>query len=388
MIPASAAGRLTLLFLTLLLIDGLVAAASGLAPAFLRLHYLISWPTAFVAIVLFAGLAFTRRLSARVLLPPILFSIWSTVCGAFPFRLEDPATATIGVGIAQVIVGFIAFAFTLDRPLTHRLPGFRWQRFALIAALACILVPIALTVASINLFAVGITARTGGFAKLRPEGIFLEERRFERDGKEIRLVGMIHIAQDGFFDSVADSVDGSGPAIVLLEGVTDNDGLLENGFSYQGLADLLGAIPQETTRMTPSHREEDSTGELTDTTVQGDVHYHRADVDIASFRPETIAILNALGAFLADPTNPASLAELRGPDSPLRRPNAQDELLEDIVTGRNSHLLDEIDTALSAHDLVIIPWGALHLPEIEAHLLANGFREISRTDRPAFLFWQ
>lgn len=386
--PPSAARRLTLLFLTLLLIDGLVAAASGMAPALLRLHFLISWPTTFVAIVLFAGLAFTRRLSARILLPAILFSIWATVCGAFPFRLEDPATGTIGVGIAQVIVAVITFAFTLDRPLTHRLPGFRWQRFALVAAFACVLVPLTLTVASINLFAVGISARTGGFAKLRPDGLYLEERRFSREDKEIRLVGMIHIAQNGFFDSIADSVDGSGPAIVLLEGVTDNDGLLERGFSYSGLADLFGAISQESTRMSPAH-DGDSSGEPSDEhTTDDGVHYRRADVDIASFRPETVAILNALGAFLADPTDPASLAQLRGPDSPLRLPNAQDELMEDIVTGRNVHLLDEITAALDAHDLVIIPWGAMHLPEIEAHLLASGFQESGRTARPAFLFWQ
>ncbi len=384
---SSAARRLTLLFLSLLLFDGLVAAASGLAPALLRLHFLASWPTTFVGIVLFAGLAFTRRLSIRVLLPAILFSIWLTICGAFPFRLDDPIAGTIGVGIAQVIVAVITFAFTLDRPLDHRLPGFRWQRFALVAALACVFVPLTLAVASINIFAAGVTARTGGFAKLRPSGLYLEERRFERDGKEIRLVGMIHIAQNGFFDSVADSVDGSGPAIVLLEGVTDNDGLLERGFSYQGLAELLGAIPQEATRMTPAP-EEEAEGDPAETTVEGDIHYHRADVDIASFRPETIAVLNALGAFLADPANPDSLAALRGPDSPLRRPNAQTELLEDIVTGRNVHLLNEIDTALAAHDLVIVPWGAMHLPEIEARLLDGGFREVSRTARPAFLFWQ
>ncbi|MGC1479184.1 MAG: hypothetical protein WA771_01670 [Chthoniobacterales bacterium] len=379
--------RLTHLFLALLLIDGLLAAGSGVVPTLGTIHPFVAWPTAFLAAVLYCGLALTRRLVARILLPAIFFSIWVTVCGAFPFRIEDPTAGTVWVGIAQTLLASVLLAFTLDRPMTHRIPGFAWRRFAIFAALAILLIPAALGIASLNLFAVGINESTSGYARLRPDGIYLEERRFSRDNKEVRLVGMIHVARNGFFDSVAESFAGSGPAIVLTEGVTDEGNLLEHGFSYAGLAELLGAIPQESARLTPAGRYPAGFEDDYETERSG-VRYRRADVDIGSFSPETIAILNSLGAFLADPSNPASLSELRGPDSPLRRPDAQDKLLGDIVTNRNAHLLEQIDEALDSANLVIVPWGAMHLPEIELHLLANGFTEKARTPRAAFLFWQ
>ena len=248
------ARRLTHLFLALLLIDGLLAAGSGLVPVLASIHPFVAWPAACLAVVLYCGLALTRRLAARFLLPAILFSIWATVCGAFPFRIEDPAAGTVWVGIAQTVLAGVVLALTVDRPMAHRIPGFGWPRFAIFTALAILLIPLTLSVASLNLFAVGINERTSGFARLRATGIYLEERRFTLGEKEVRLVGMIHIAQNGFFDSIAESVAGSGPAIVLLEGVTDNDDLLEHGFSYAGLADLLGAIPQESTRPHPRGR--------------------------------------------------------------------------------------------------------------------------------------
>ena len=49
---------------------------------------------------------------------------------------------------------------------------------------------------------------------------------------------------------------------------------------------------------------------------------------------------------------------------------------------RTVHLLEEIDQALETSDLIIVPWGAMHLPEIEASLLSQGFVATDLTARP------
>ena len=60
----------------------------------------------------------------------------------------------------------------------------------------------------------------------------------------------------------------------------------------------------------------------------------------------------------------------------LQRPTTPEELeavQHDILERRNEHLLGEIAEALPEFEQLIVPWGALHLPAIEAALLADGF---------------
>ncbi len=376
------ARRFTLAFLSLFLLTGLLAAASA-HPLIAAIHPWVAWLTVLAALACYLAIAITPRLPVAILLPAILWTLWITVCGAFPLRTNDPDAAALILPLIQIALAALLICATiLRRP---RPPvRFRWPRFSFFLLAAVLISPLLATVATVDFLASALTGRTEGFATLRPDGLYLEERRYQRGDQQVRLIAMIHVAQARFFDSIADSVSGGGPAIVLLEGVTDNQGLLEEGFSYEGLAGLVGATSQETTTLSVGPTGGADSG---DSDPYG-VRYERADVDIASFRSETIAMLNAMGAFLADPTDPASFARLRAPDSPFRVPGADVRLLEDIVDGRNVHLTREIKKALTDNNSVVVPWGAMHLPAIQSDLLAMGFREISRVDRPAFLFWQ
>ena len=47
---------------------------------------------------------------------------------------------------------------------------------------------------------------------------------------------------------------------------------------------------------------------------------------------------------------------------------------EDFLIRRNGNLLREIDAALADYRRVVVPWGALHLPEIERGVVERGFR--------------
>ena len=56
----------------------------------------------------------------------------------------------------------------------------------------------------------------------------------------------------------------------------------------------------------------------------------------------------------------------------------------EVVGLRNRHLVKEIEGAVGEFDHVVVPWGALHLPEIEQAVLAMGFAETSRELHPLF----
>ncbi|MCP4038180.1 MAG: hypothetical protein GY733_14665, partial [bacterium] len=57
----------------------------------------------------------------------------------------------------------------------------------------------------------------------------------------------------------------------------------------------------------------------------------------------------------------------------LENPDDAEQFMHDIIALRNQHLLGEIAGALGHYERVIVPWGALHLPEVERHMLEQGF---------------
>ena len=57
----------------------------------------------------------------------------------------------------------------------------------------------------------------------------------------------------------------------------------------------------------------------------------------------------------------------------LSTPEAVHALMADIFDERNEHLLTELASALDETDVVVVPWGAAHMPAIEDALVAQGF---------------
>ena len=48
---------------------------------------------------------------------------------------------------------------------------------------------------------------------------------------------------------------------------------------------------------------------------------------------------------------------------------------DDILNKRNEHLLGEINKALKTHTMVVVPWGAAHMPVIQQQIENWGFVE-------------
>jgi uncharacterized protein YbaP (TraB family) len=55
-------------------------------------------------------------------------------------------------------------------------------------------------------------------------------------------------------------------------------------------------------------------------------------------------------------------------------PEVEAQLFDDLLTRRNQHLFGEIQTRLAQPEMLIVPWGAAHMPGIAKEIQKSGFR--------------
>ena len=100
----------------------------------------------------------------------------------------------------------------------------------------------------------------------------------------------------------------------------------------------------------------------------------RADVDIRDFRPPTILFLDALGKHLQEsPSFAKGVLALNSWAEKNISPEMYAIIMDDILHRRNMVVIRHLDKALERYDTVVIPWGALHMKELEVEILKRGF---------------
>jgi hypothetical protein len=95
-----------------------------------------------------------------------------------------------------------------------------------------------------------------------------------------------------------------------------------------------------------------------------------ADVDVAQFSTNTIALLNLAMIIHANGINATTVQKLSEFSA---AGDIQALVLDDLLNKRNAHLLEEIKSRLQQADLLIVPWGAAHMPGISAGIIKAGF---------------
>jgi hypothetical protein len=203
----------------------------------------------------------------------------------------------------------------------------------------------------------------------------LADRLYTRDDREVRLVGMMHLGEgDAYRNLVAGF--GSPSTVVLAEGVSDEQGLLDVPLSYEQIAAVIGLEEQGAMA---EYLAESHDGELPEWPV-----VRHADVDLSTFDPTTREWLGRIASVWSSDSPLAELMQLQ------RRMSAQGDvwavISRDILDRRNAHLLTEIDVALEEFQRVIVPWGALHLSVIESSLIEQGF-EPTDSQLRRFVSW-
>ena len=191
-----------------------------------------------------------------------------------------------------------------------------------------------------------------GFMILRPNGFSVQVRKYVRnDGKTIKLFPMSHIADAGFYQKVSQTFPTN--SIILMEGVTDNQNLLTNKISYKRMAKSLG-LSEQKVKFKPTR------GEMV-----------RADVDVDQFSTDTIDFLNLIMLVHVKGVNSENVLKLLQYSPP---PHFEAGLFQDLLTKRNQHLLEEIESQLSQTDNIMVPWGVAHMPGIAREIQKSGFQ--------------
>lgn len=328
-------------------------------------------------------LGLNRNLPKRVFLPQIFLLFWAA-SGLWPLSsISGQFSVQMFAAAMQVLLGILALFYI--RSLNHKSlfltpemlpsPGFSLGYSLRFGIVGLLLLPVCLFFFGFSLSHSYVDSLSGGFVRLGLDGLYMKERLYRLDDKTIRLASMIHIGNQEYYDDLAQSIS-SGRTLVLAEGVSDEDGLLRETFSYGGIADFLGLSAQE--QMELGGRLID-VEQLSEADFQGSENglpdIARADIDLREFDPQTLEFINALGTYLLNSNS--SLTEgfaafnLWAQDHVT--PETNDIIMSDLVTKRNRAVLNHLSAALSKYDTIVIPWGAMHMVGIEAAVKEQGF---------------
>jgi hypothetical protein len=375
------------MFLVLFLADGGLSVFDELLALFSPgtplsdLRNLLANAVILLAISLYFCLGIDKRLPKRVFLPLIIFialcpfSTW-----LFPslshLRIFGLVFACIQVLLFILPLSYIRKAggkLLLTKEMFPP-PFFSIKNTLLFGAANLFIAPVVLVLLGLFLVNAFLSVQTAGFIRLAPDGVQMTERVYRLHDKTIRLVGMIHVGEKEYYDDFVRSVS-SGRTLVLAEGITDEKNLLGNRFGYGKMAGFLGLASQE--KMEFKGRVIDDE-ELEEPSPAGDEagtpDIVWADVDIRTFHPATIRFLNILGKQLTESTSFANaLIAVNGWAKQNITPEMNATIMDDILHQRNKEVLRHLGKALPRYDTVIIPWGALHMAEIEKSVLARGF---------------
>lgn len=339
------------------------------------------------AALLYVGFAFNRHLPKAVLVPPGLWLLWSLL-DLWPLDLLLPHAVPAITAAGQLLIGACVLLGNRLRNaqspwlITDQFagPAFSGRRLTFFVLLNLPLFPILVGILLFALLGTTIEKATAGFVDLKPNGLYMRESLYRRDAKSIRLAAMIHFARDAYYRDLQASLPEQG-TLILAEGVSDREGLLDTRFSYRRVADLFGLTAQEDMRF-PGRLIALSAIEQPADGIRPGIDILPADIDLRRFDPRTLDLLNALAEkFLARDSASAGWSAFNRWARERLTPELNAVVMRDLLDKRNRHLLSLLTPALRHYDHLVIPWGALHMPQLENALLERGFRPVSRRER-------
>ena len=369
------------------LVDELVPLISPLMP-FTAVRNLLAGSVIIMAAALYLCLGIDRRLPKRLFLPMIVFvffcpfSTW-----LFPplaeIRVYGLITAVIQLLLGSLPLRYFrsgeARSLTMPPELFTR-PWFGLRNTLIFCGVNLLVLPLVLALFGLSVGDAYLADATSGFMRLSPGGFRMTERVYRRDNRTIRLAAMIHVGNRGYYDELAASI-APGKTIVLAEGVSDDQELLHDRIDYGKMAGYLGLTSQKDMQFRGRVIEAEelesprqSRGDAEGKPPSGEVDILRADVDVSVFRPPTILLLNTLGKQMQEsPSFVKGVTQLNAWGEENITPDMYAIIMDDILHRRNMTLIRHLDQALVRYDTVVIPWGALHMKEVEAEVLKRGF---------------
>jgi hypothetical protein len=337
---------------------------------------------------LFAGGALLTVILAphfpkAVLLPLALYMTLCFLGLPAPFDAWPDSTQTVVYAAAMGLAALATYAAIYWRmgSVVMRAVDLPFKEVWLIRTIAATLVLFAgVSVMTMGgyLWAIGamLEQQAGGYLDFTWSELRVREDVYEKDGRRVYLVGMIHIGEADFYARV--KKDMPDDALFLTEGVSDSKNLMSDGLNYRNAARVLGLEAQPAFE-DPSEAEAPASGE---TAQDGAVEplppvpkgqtFRNADVDVSEFDPRTIALLRKIGGLYAG--GDAVTFILRFVQfATTMSPEEYALMQQDVLNMRDAYVLMELDKVPNAYRNIVIPWGAAHLPGIAKGLESRGY---------------
>ena len=343
----------------------------------------IAWLLLFIPLWFLVSL-FTAVFPKRFLIPAILFFVCRYTLG-YPLSLWVTTNqACIGFSVALAILAVVYFlgcVFQFAGVEKRKWLGLKHSFVMLVSGIFVAILTLSLTLRTTRQV-------VGDYLQFSLRSISMLERVFQRGGKTVHLVGMMHLGDEEFYEGFEERLrqEVKGKRVVLSEGVSDENGILPESFAsgetHQKMASQLGLQAQgaNSRELTPEEKKNRARR-----WAEKGVYFINADIDVSELSPE----------------HQETLVELLKPqtsgnffDMLKSSPNVPDEDLEDLTRDgllkfRNDRLMEKFNEVLRDDvDEIYIPWGAAHLPDIEDRLLKLGFEKIHEEKRPAIRFWK
>lgn len=291
-----------------------------------------------------------------------LFEVFALEVTPHTVVTKHPGFLVIGIIISliQSIVGFYVLKIALKDEIKMKETGIRFFMGPL-TALLFLCAQLSIPLLSVPMI---IIAGTGGFLGLKGGNVTSIERVYEKNGKTLHLIPMVHIGDEEFYKELS-KVDGKVKTLYLLEGVSDRDKLLKN-LDYSTFAKGAGLDLQK------EHFNPEVPAEFKD-----NISIKMADIDVNQFKPETRDFLKKV----FDQMNKKSFFEVMYMSSDKFSAKESAALIVDLVQKRNDKVLSELKSNEKDFQEIFIPWGAAHMPEIERDIVKDGYKPVSEKER-------
>ena len=376
------------------LIDELLSVFATPLPGLSEVRNLVAFLVIVLSLAVFTLLGIDRRLPKRIFLPLTLYAFWGAMAMWPLLGMIPRESFGVMISFGQVFIGGVAvitlrsfYGCNLLPEKLFQRPLFSWRNTLVFSGVNLLLLPLLLVYTLMATAGNYLDQKTAGFMRLSPVGIYTSERSYHRDDKVVYLAAMMHVARKGYYQDLFHSLPAK-RTIILAEGVTDRDRLLKGQFSYGRLASLVGLSSQETMHLDGNPVELDDletpNGLKRDATKPDIVH---ADLDVDQFKPQTVEFLGVLGrTVLGKQPLAQGIEEYLDWAQVHATPKVISGVMADILDKRNQVVIDALQRSLERYDTVVVPWGGMHMPAIEAAVLKRGFVPGDRKERLLFSF--
>lgn len=318
----------------------------------------------------------------KVLFVPLIGAVLWFALGAPPFSPTTPETQLF-LSLCQLLLAGLAFLYAQMTTggwflTAESLPRRKYLFLRIVAASF-----VTLTLIPIGLVAFGVAAvvsytenETKGYLQFTWSDVRVRESILRKDNKTVHLVATAHIAEAQFYETLYRDIPPN--AVILAEGISDKKRLLGVVTAQNDAAKSLGLESQQVfeTLLGPpvsETEEKPATGappkEAGQPKTRPDVV--RADVDVSDLSETTIRCMREDLKFAQ-----SSFDELMQVEPTTIQCTEADRKVyfAEILYKRNQKVLSEFDKRLAKYDVFVVPWGALHMPDLEKGFKARGFR--------------